>query len=162
MSRKNLNRRDFLKSIGMLTATSAALPGCKSIFRQASTARKRPRLNILWISCEDISPHLGCYGDDYADTPNLDRLARQGCRYTNAFVPYPVCAPTRSAVITAMYPSTIGSMHMRTNLKGYQTVPAAPIKAKPITSSAHLSPPGTSRITAPTGETAQRICRFSA
>ena len=128
MSPKNLNRRDFLKSIGMLTATSVAQPGCTSTSRQASIARKKPRLNILWISCEDISPHLGCYGDDYADTPNLDRLAKQGCRYTNAFVPYPVCAPTRSAVITAMYPSTIGSMHMRTSLKGYQTVPAPYVK----------------------------------
>ncbi len=128
MSPKNLNRRDFLKSIGMLTAASVALPGCTSTSRQASTTRKKPRLNILWISCEDISPDLGCYGDDYADTPNLDRLAKQGCRYTNAFVPYPVCAPTRSAVITAMYPSTIGSMHMRTSLKGYQTVPAPYVK----------------------------------
>jgi uncharacterized sulfatase len=57
----------------------------------------------LWISCEDISPDLGCYGDDYAVTPNIDRLAAQGCRYTNAFVPFPVCAPTRSAIITGIH-----------------------------------------------------------
>ena len=128
MAREEVNRRDFLKSIGMLTAASVALPGCTSISRQASTACEKPRLNILWISCEDISPDLGCYGDDYADTPNLDRLAKKGCRYTNAFVPYPVCAPTRSAIITCMYPSTIGSMHMRTSMKGYETVPPAYVK----------------------------------
>ncbi|MHC4743202.1 MAG: sulfatase family protein, partial [Planctomycetota bacterium] len=86
------------------------------------------RLNILWISCEDTSPDLGCYGDEYAETPNLDKLAGQGCLYSNAFVPYPVCAPTRSAVITSMYPSTIGSMHMRTNLRGYETVPPPYVK----------------------------------
>jgi hypothetical protein len=42
------------------------------------------RLNILWLTCEDISPTLGCYGDQYALTPHLDRLARQGVRYTHA------------------------------------------------------------------------------
>jgi len=116
----------------MVGAASLALPGCMSISQQASSkvsADKQERsLNVLWISCEDISPDLGCYGDDYADTPNLDRLAKQSCRYSNAFVPYPVCAPTRSAVITAMYPSTIGTMHMRTRLKGYDAVPPPYVK----------------------------------
>jgi hypothetical protein len=41
--------------------------------------------NILWISTEDMSPHLGCYGDAVAKTPNLDKLASQGCRFTNVF-----------------------------------------------------------------------------
>jgi uncharacterized sulfatase len=82
----------------------------------------------LWISCEDISPDLGCYGDEYAETPNLDKLARQGCRYSNAFVTYPVCAPTRSSIITGMFPSTIGSMHMRTKNKGYEAVPPPQVK----------------------------------
>src|SRR5262245_61120603 len=61
------------------------------------------RPNILWISTEDISPDLGCYGDSYAVTPNVDRLAAQGMRYTNAFATAPVCAPSRSAIITGMY-----------------------------------------------------------
>ncbi len=82
------------------------------------------RLNILWISTEDISPDLGCYGDSYAITPNIDRLAAQGVRYTNAFATAPVCAPTRSAIITAMYPTTIGSLHMRS-----KAVPPAGVKA---------------------------------
>ena len=80
-------------------------------------------LNILWISCEDMSPDLGCYGDVYADSPNIDRLASQGCRYTRAFVSYPVCSPTRSSIITGMHPSTLGTMHMRTGMKNYEAVP---------------------------------------
>lgn len=82
------------------------------------------RPNILWISTEDISPDLKCYGDEYAVTPNVDRLAAQGVRYTNAFSTAPVCAPSRSAIITGMYPTTIGSMHMRS-----KAVPPAGIKA---------------------------------
>ncbi|MFH1574437.1 MAG: sulfatase, partial [Acidobacteriota bacterium] len=82
------------------------------------------RPNILWISAEDISPDLGCYGDDYAHTPNIDRLAAQGVRYTNAFSSAPVCAPSRSAIITGMYPTSIGSLHMRS-----KAVPPAGVKA---------------------------------
>ncbi len=90
----------------------------------ALAQEKRP--NILWISTEDISPDLGSYGDPYAITPTLDRLASQGVRYTNAFSTAPVCAPSRSAIITGMYPTTIGSMHMRS-----KAVPPAGIKAFP-------------------------------
>ena len=71
------------------------------------------RPNIVWITCEDISPNLGCYGDDYAVTPNLDRLATQGVRYTSAFAPIGVCAPSRSSLITGMYAPSLGSQHMR-------------------------------------------------
>jgi N-sulfoglucosamine sulfohydrolase len=88
----------------------------------ASAQSTRP--NILWISTEDISPDLGGYGDAYAVTPNLDRFAAQGMRYTNAFATAPVCAPSRSAIITGMYPTTIGSMHMRS-----KAVPPAGVKA---------------------------------
>ncbi len=69
--------------------------------------------NILWITCEDMSPDLGCYGDTYARSPNLDRLAKQGARFTRAFTVAGVCAPSRSAIITGMYPTTIGTHHMR-------------------------------------------------
>jgi len=72
---------------------------------------KRP--NLLWISAEDLSPDLGCYGDAYAVTPNIDRLASQGVRYTRAFSNSPVCAPSRSALITGMYCTTLGTQFMR-------------------------------------------------
>lgn len=70
--------------------------------------------NILWIVCEDISPTLSMYGDHTAKTPTLDKLAKEGMVYTNAYAVVGVCAPTRSAIITGMYPTSIGTMHMRT------------------------------------------------
>ena len=78
------------------------------------TAFSAETTNIVWISVEDMSPWLACYGDDTAPTPNIDRLAREGVRYTNAHANTPVCAPARSTLITGMYATSIGSMHMRT------------------------------------------------
>ena len=72
------------------------------------------RPNILWISLEDTSPRFGCYGDEVARTPNLDKLAAQGCRYPNAFSTAGVCAPSRACIITGMYATSIGAHHMRT------------------------------------------------
>ncbi len=86
------------------------------------------RPNVLWISCEDISPDLGCYGDTYATTPNLDKLAAQGCRFTRAYASFPVCAPSRSAIITGVQPGTLGAMHMRTSTKKYEAVPPPEVK----------------------------------
>ena len=73
--------------------------------------------NIIWISCEDISPHLGCYGDPHAITPNLDALASEGVRYAHAYTSAGVCAPCRSGIITGMYQNSIGTHHMRCNAK---------------------------------------------
>jgi len=70
--------------------------------------------NILWLVTEDISPYLACYGDSTAKTPNLDRLAREGVRFTNVFSVSGVCAPSRSCLITGMYPTSIGTDNMRT------------------------------------------------
>jgi len=70
--------------------------------------------NILWLSVEDMSPHLNCYGDSTVPTPNIDKLANEGVRYTNAFSTYGVCAPSRHSIITGMYPTSTGAMAMRT------------------------------------------------
>jgi arylsulfatase A-like enzyme len=83
---------------------------------------RRDRPNVLWISLEDTSPRFGCYGDPVARTPNLDRLAAEGCRFPNAFSTAGVCAPSRSAIITGMYQTAIGTHHMRTT----HTNPATP------------------------------------
>ena len=132
MVKRRFTRRNSLKAVGLgaaaLLRPRSAL--CREGPRQDAGRKdpKRPRPNILWISCEDISPDLGCYGDSYADTPNLDRLAEQGCRYTRAFTVSGVCAPSRSAIITGMYPTSIGTMHMRTGNKGYEAVPQPEVK----------------------------------
>ncbi len=76
----------------------------------------QPRPNILWITCEDISPNLGCYGDEFAITPNLDRLAEQGVRYTNAFGICGVCAVNRSCLATGVYSCALGSHGMRSRI----------------------------------------------
>lgn len=69
--------------------------------------------NVVWLVAEDLSPILPPYGDSTVSTPNLDRLAREGVRYTNAFSPSGVCAPSRCALATGMYPSSIGGHNMR-------------------------------------------------
>lgn len=74
-------------------------------------AQERP--NILWITCEDMSPRLGCYGDDTVPTPHIDALAREGVRYTHAFATTGVCSPSRHALITGMYPTSTYALHMR-------------------------------------------------
>lgn len=96
-----------------------------------------PRPNIVWISIEDISPRVGAYGDPVARTPEMDRLAAEGVRYTRAFTTAGVCAPSRSAIITGMYQNGIGTHHMRTSQEGpglptpYEAVPPPYVKAFP-------------------------------
>lgn len=79
--------------------------------REASCATSRP--NILWIVAEDMSPHFGCYGEKSIQTPNVDRLASEGTRFSRAFVTAPICSTSRSALITGMSQTTIGAHHHR-------------------------------------------------
>jgi len=72
--------------------------------------------NILWVTCEDTGPQLGCYGDAYAETPNLDRLAAKGMRYLNAWSNAPVCAPARTTIISGVFPTSMGAEHMRSQV----------------------------------------------
>jgi N-sulfoglucosamine sulfohydrolase len=104
-----------------------------------SGAQSQPRRpNIVWLSTEDLSPRIGAYGDPLARTPNVDRLARQGTRFDNAYASMPICAPARSAIITGMYQNAIGAQHMRTTENGaadfpgpYLAVPPHYVKAFP-------------------------------
>lgn len=98
----------------------------------ASDDRGRP--NILLIVAEDMSAHVGAFGDDIANTPNLDRLASEGVRFPNSFTVSGVCAPSRSGLITGVYPSSMGTHQMRTSGGGpipYEAVPPASVKAFP-------------------------------
>lgn len=90
----------------------------------ASLATDRP--SVLWITSEDNSPYLGCYGDPLAKTPNLDRLAEQGVRYRNAFANAPVCSVARTTLITGMYASSIGGQNHRSNVAMPKQFPLYP------------------------------------
>jgi len=89
----------------------------------AHAADQVERPNVLWLTCEDMSPNLGCYGDPLAVTPTLDRLARQGVRYTQAVGICGVCAVNRSCLITGMYSSSIGSQDMRSRIRLPESIP---------------------------------------
>ena len=93
-----------LLSLGLVGPMPAAEPSPSSV---------PAKPNILWITCEDMSTDLGCYGDAYSRSPTIDRLASEGVRYTRCFTHVGVCAPSRSGLITGMYPPSIGSQHMR-------------------------------------------------
>jgi len=110
------SRRDFLKTAG-LYISGLALTGCRTGSRIAQTEASGEKPNILWITCEDTSPRLGCYGDELAITPNLDKLAGEGIRYTKAFATAPVCAPSRSCLITGVYATSLGTQHLRSEVK---------------------------------------------
>lgn len=79
----------------------------------ASAAPKRP--NFLWLIAEDFGPHLSSYGTKEVWTPNLDKLAVQGMRFTHAYTTAPVCSPSRSAFMTGMYQTTIGAHNHRSH-----------------------------------------------
>lgn len=77
-------------------------------------AQSLGRPNILWIVSEDNNTSLiGCYGNPYATTPNIDQFAKKSILYKNAFSTAPVCAPSRNTLITGMYPPSLGTEHMR-------------------------------------------------
>jgi arylsulfatase A-like enzyme len=77
------------------------------------SARAANKPNILWFIVDDMSANFSCYGEKTIRTPHVDRLAREGTMFTHAFVTAPVCSPCRSALITGMYQTTIGSHHHR-------------------------------------------------
>ncbi|MDF9798983.1 N-sulfoglucosamine sulfohydrolase [Catalinimonas alkaloidigena] len=84
-----------------------------TLFATEGKGQQQDRPNILWIVSEDNSPLIGAYGDAFATTPNIDQLAKEGVLYENAFATAPVCAPSRSTLITGVYPTSMGTQHMR-------------------------------------------------
>ena len=89
-------------------------------------AAESPRPNVVWITSEDHGPEMGCFGDTFATTPNVDKLAARGMIYTRAWSCAPVCAPARTTLISGMYASSTGGEHMRSLVpfpKGKQMYP---------------------------------------
>ncbi len=95
--------------IGTLSL-AVALSACNE--QKENENKQLPPPNILWINCEDISPNLGCYGDEYATTPNLDKLAEDGVVFTNAYATAPICSPSRSCLISGLYATSLGTQHL--------------------------------------------------
>jgi len=103
-----MNRRDFLKTVG-LAAAAPYVSGCQDLFKQPGGKTSKDRPNIIYILTDDLGwAELGCYGNKFNETPNLDRLARQGMMFTDAYAAAPVCSPTRAALLTGQYPARIG------------------------------------------------------
>lgn len=105
------SRRTFLQS----TAAAAVMP---AILSKTANAQKKP--NVVWICVEDMSAHWSCYGETTITTPNADQLAEEGTRFSHAFVTCPVCSPSRSAMITGMYQTTIGAHNHRSSRHDYK------------------------------------------
>jgi N-sulfoglucosamine sulfohydrolase len=120
----------------VLAAVVACVPGVAAVDQGPE-----PRPNIVWLSVEDMSPWIGPYGDLTVRTPNLDRLAREGVTYDNAFASSPVCAPARSALITGMFCTRIGTMHMRNNAPSKSAVARNPEAYREIPGYEGLPPP---------------------
>ncbi|MGK0155278.1 MAG: N-sulfoglucosamine sulfohydrolase [Neolewinella sp.] len=86
---------------------------------QTVVAQQAPP-NILWIFVEDMNDWLGCYGDGLVKTPNIDALAARGARFRRAYMPAGVCSPTRSAVITGCWQTSIGAHNHRSSRGDHQ------------------------------------------
>ena len=103
-----------IKMLKSLTIAFALLVSCGNAFAETPTD-ERP--NILWITIEDWSPDLSCYGTKGIDTPHVDKLASQGVRYQWAFTTSPVCSTSRSAMMTGFHQNYIGAHQHRTTDK---------------------------------------------
>lgn len=108
-------RRDFLKLCGLGLAAAASLPAPLAP-AQAAAATGRP--NIILIIADDMTyTDLGCWGNQDVKTPNLDRLASQGVRFTSCYTSTAMCAPTRAMLYTGLYPVRSGAYPNHSKVK---------------------------------------------
>ncbi len=104
--KRKQSRRHFLKSIAFGTA-AATFGGCGSWLKDFGRTDKRP--NVVWILADDLGyGDLGCYGNEYIATPNLDKLAARGAMLTDFYMNAPVCTPSRAALLTGRCPQRNG------------------------------------------------------
>ncbi|WP_299016013.1 sulfatase [uncultured Polaribacter sp.] len=123
---------NHIKTYLPLLLTIVFLVACKNVKKEE--AQVKP-LNILWLVTEDMGAYIPPFGDNTVATPNLSRLAKEGVIYPNLYSTSGVCAPSRAAIATGMYPSSIGANHMRTTsytavtgLPKYDAVPPSEVK----------------------------------
>ena len=108
MSTTGNTRRDFLKAMG-LGAAALAMQGCASTSKLISGKASEGKPNIIFVLADDLGwAELGCYGNRFNETLNLDKLASEGMKFTDAYAAAPVCSPYRAALMTGQYPARVG------------------------------------------------------
>ncbi len=127
-----MNKSGGGPALAISIVVTVLVVGLQAVGCRGTTERANPviRPNILWITVEDMSPHLGSWGDRFVHTPNLDRLSEEGVRYTSVFATAPVCSAARTALITGMYQTTIGGHQHRAN-QSYPSFRHSPYQAVP-------------------------------
>src|SRR4030042_1304717 len=103
-----VNRREFLKTIG-ITPAAVAVPGCAGSLKTAGKGDGDDQPNFVVIFVDDMGyGDLACYGHPTIRTPNLDRMAAEGQRWTDFYVGASVCTPSRAALMTGRLPIRSG------------------------------------------------------
>ena len=106
-----MNRRRFIKSMGLGAAAFLSSRFDKATLAVAHARLGKPatgKPNVVFILADDLGwSQVGCYGNDFYETPNIDRLAREGKRFTDAYAACPVCSPTRASIMTGKYPARL-------------------------------------------------------
>jgi arylsulfatase A-like enzyme len=105
-------------SISLFVSLSVLLVGGSL---RAADSERTDKPNVLWFVVDDMSANFSCYGEKLIQTPHVDRLAREGTRFSHAFVTAPVCSPCRSALITGMYQTSIGA-HQHRSGRGVEKI----------------------------------------
>jgi arylsulfatase A-like enzyme len=104
---RRLSRRDFLKAVGA-GAVSMAAGGCGVESSLFSSVSKCEKVNFVFFLIDDLGwSDVGCYGSEFYLTPNIDGLAAEGVRFTDAYAACAVCSPTRASIMTGKYPARL-------------------------------------------------------
>jgi arylsulfatase A len=105
---KNLNRREFLRFAG-LAAAAITIPGCENRLQQTVAEKSADKPNIVIIFCDDVGyADIGVFGAKGYETPNLDRMAAEGVKFTDFYAAASLCSPSRAALLTGCYPQRVG------------------------------------------------------
>ncbi|MCJ7583093.1 MAG: sulfatase-like hydrolase/transferase, partial [Candidatus Aminicenantes bacterium] len=103
-----IRRREFLKALGT-TAVTLSIPGIAALSSSCRPGTSERKPNIILILVDDMGwMDAACYGSKYYETPNIDRLSREGMKFTDSYASCAVCSPTRASILTGRYPVRLG------------------------------------------------------